>query len=251
MNSKTPPLENTKSPEEKCRECKGDKLKFCLECLHRINDGDIFAMVQDIMGFPLTSFAPTFKVSNDRLVTTPSETSDNTFPPSDDDDNSGCDGPASPNPIPNSPEISEIMSVVNVSDERMMSVVNVSDEKILSVSLSNENVENTNEEPKNYDYNFGNRDHIIELSEKLTPTISNNCAKCEDFHAPRCDVAHAISMLDWVENAEKCAAENQEDYEMKKLFEKFKFEKCTPLGEIHENINDIDDSDDSINDINE
>ena len=147
MNSKAPPLENTKSPEEKCRECQGDKFKFCLECLHRINKGDIRAMVQDIVKFPL-NFAPTFKVTNDRLVTAPSETSDNTFPPSDDGDHSGCDGPASPNPIPNSPEISEVMSVLNVSDEKVMSVLNVSDEKVMSISISDENVEKTNEEKK-------------------------------------------------------------------------------------------------------
>ena len=227
MTSKQPPpaLEDAKSPEDKCSECQNDNLKFCLTCLRRITNNDIKAMVEKIIGRQLY-YAPTFKVTNDRLVPAPSETSEDTFPPSDDGDHSGCDGPASPDPTPNSPEVSEVMSV-NVSDE---------------------NVGETSEEKKNNDSNFGNMSHIITLSEKLTPTIFDKCANCEDFHAPICETAHAKSILDWIEGATKYAAENETEYKMKKLFEAFKLKKNAPLEKIDDNINDIDDS---ISDIDE
>ena len=231
MTSKQPPppLEDAKSPEDKCSECQNDNLKFCLTCLRRITNNDIKAMVEKIIGRPLY-YAPTFKVTNDRLVPAPSETSEDTFPPSDDGDHSGCDGPASPDPTPNSPEVSEVMSV------------NVSDEKVMSVSVSDENVGETSEEKKNNDSNFGNMSHIITLSEKLTPTIFDKCANCEDFHAPKCETAHAKSILDWIEGATKYAAMDETEYEMKKLLEAFKLKRNAPLEKIDDTINDIDDS---------
>ena len=168
------------------------------------------------MGRPLY-FAPTFKVTNDRLVPAPSETSENTFPPSDDGDHSGCDGPASPDPTPSSLEVSEVMSV-NVSDE---------------------NVGETSEEKKNNDSNFGNMSHIITLSEKLTPTIFDKCANCENFNQI-CETAHAKSLLDWIKGATKYVAMGETEDEIKKLLQAFKLKTNAPLGKIDDSINDID-----------
>ena len=76
-----PALEDAKSPEYMCSECKNDTLKFCLTYLARITNNDIKAMVEKILRRPL-DYAPAFKVNNDRLLPAQTETSEDTPPPS-------------------------------------------------------------------------------------------------------------------------------------------------------------------------